>query len=60
MINNYYRLSEEQKVDKNSELVTKLKKWVDAQYEDGRVTVISDEELIAAIEQYSQELNIIL
>lgn len=59
-INNYYRLSEEQKVDKNSELVTKLKKWVDAQYEDGRVTVISDEELIAAIEQYSQELNIIL
>ena len=59
-INNYYRLSEEQKVDKNSELVTKLKKWVDAQYEDGRVTVISDEELISAIEQYSQELNIIL
>ena len=59
-INNYYRLSEEEKVDKNSELVTKLKKWVDAQYEDGRVTVISDEELIAAIEQYSQELNIIL
>lgn len=33
---------------------------MDAQYEDGRVTVISDEELIAAIEQYSQELNIIL
>lgn len=59
-INNYYRLSEERKVDKNSELVIKLKKWVDEQYEDGRVTVISDEELIAAIERYCQELEITL
>ncbi|CVI66373.1 2-isopropylmalate synthase [Clostridiales bacterium CHKCI001] len=59
-INNYYRLSEEHKVDKNSELVVKLKKWVDEQYEDGRVTVISDEELIVAIERYCQELEITL
>ena len=53
-------MSEEHKVDKNSELVVKLKKWVDEQYEDGRVTVISDEELIVAIERYCQELEITL
>ncbi len=59
-INNYYRLDEEHKVDKNSELVVKLKDWVDEQYEDGRVTVVSDEELITVIDQYCQELGVIL
>ena len=59
-INNYYRLDEGHKVDKNSELVVKLKKWVDEQYEDGRVTVVSDEELIEAIERYCQELGVTL
>lgn len=59
-INNYYRLDEEHKVDKNSELVVKLKDWVDEQYEDGRVTVVSDEELITVIEQYCQELGVTL
>lgn len=59
-INNYYRLDEEHKVDKNSDLVVKLKNWVDEQYEDGRVTVVSDEELVAAIDLYCQELRIVL
>ncbi len=59
-INNYYRLDEEHKVDKNSELVVKLKDWVDEQYEDGRVTVVSDEELITVIEQCCQELGVTL
>ncbi len=59
-INNYYRLDEEHKVDKNSELVVKLKDWVDEQYEDGRVTVVSDDEFISVIDQYCQELGVIL
>lgn len=44
-INNYYRLDKEHAVDKNSEVVAKIKEWVDKEYENGRQTVISDEEL---------------
>ena len=33
-INTYYRLPEERHVDKNSELVHRVKDWVDEQYED--------------------------
>ena len=40
-INNYYHLPEDRKVDKNSALVKHVKEWVDAQYDDGRVTVIT-------------------
>ena len=32
-------------VDKNSELVKMVKEWVDKQYEEGRVTVLTDNEL---------------
>ena len=59
-INNFYHLSEENKVDKNSELVKRIKVWVDAQYDDGRVTVITDNELKAEITKCCKELNIIL
>lgn len=59
-INTYYRLDDAHKVDKNGELTAKIKLWVDEQYEDGRVTVVSDNELIEAIEKYCQELNITL
>ena len=57
-INSYYHLPKEKWVDKNSELVSKVKVWVDKQYEDGRVTVLTDEELVAEIEKSCRELNI--
>ena len=57
-INNHYQLENEKAIDKNSELVVMIKAWVDKQYEDGRVTVLSDEELIAVIEESCKRLNI--
>ena len=59
-INAYFKLLEERKVDKNSELVHRLKEWVDKQYEDGRVTVLTDDELIAKIESVCRELHVVL
>ena len=57
-INTYYRLSEDKKVDKSSELVKRVKKWVDDQYDDGRVTVIADNELVEIINKTCEELGI--
>ena len=59
-INAYYKLAGERQVDKNSELVRRLKDWVDKEYEDGRVTVLTDEELVAKIDSVCDELHITL
>ena len=59
-INNYYHLPEDRKVDKNSILVMKVKDWVDTQYEDGRVTVITDNELVTKITEVCREENLVL
>ena len=59
-INTYYRLGTERAVDKNSELVVKVKEWVDAEYESGRVTVLTDEELVRVITDVCHELQIVL
>ena len=37
-----------EKIDKDDIRVTKLKNWVDAEYADGRVTVISPQEMLSA------------
>lgn len=57
-INTYYKLKEEQHVDKNSELVHEIKTWVDAQYADGRVTVLTDEELVKVINEICEEKHL--
>ncbi len=44
-INSYYHLASENKEDKRSELVSKMKELVDLQYANGRTTMISDGEL---------------
>ena len=59
-INAHYRLSEEKKVDKSSPLVAAVKEWVDKQYEDDRVTALSDNELEEVISRLCGELNITL
>ena len=59
-INTYYRLSDDRKVDKNSKLVTMIKKWVDEQYDEGRVTTITDNELVVQITDCCKKLNIVL
>ncbi len=59
-INTYYRLKDDRAVDKNSPVVVKVKEWVDAEYEGGRVTVIADEELVKVVADVCHELQVVL
>ncbi len=51
-INNYYRLPPDKAVSKKEPFIEKIKEWIDAEYDAGRVTVISDEEMIEQIKKY--------
>ena len=55
-INDKYRLKGNAKIDKHSELVAKIKKWVDDEYANGRQTVISDGELHKLVKEYAPEI----
>ncbi len=60
-INNYYRLPADKAVSKKEPFIAEIKEWIDAQYDAGRVTVISDEEMIEQIKIYGGDfLNRIL
>ena len=56
-INTRFHLKGEDQIQKNDELVAKVKLWVDAEYEGGRVTTIADEELINKINEVCRSLN---
>ncbi|MBC8572295.1 beta/alpha barrel domain-containing protein [Jingyaoa shaoxingensis] len=56
-INTYYKLPAEKKLDKECELVKMVKAWVDHEYEEGRVTVITDDELTDVIADCCSKLN---
>lgn len=56
-INTYYKLKAEKAVGKDNPVVHKIKEWVDKEYEEGRVTVITDDELIEIIQATEQELG---
>ncbi|MBP3909320.1 MAG: 2-isopropylmalate synthase [Turicibacter sp.] len=49
-VNNYYQLKEEEAVDKNSALVCRLKRFVDQEFEQGRIGIMADEELANYVE----------
>ena len=57
-MNTYYHLEGERAVDKNSELVHLVNEKVDQQYDDGRVTVMTDAELTEMINDCCQKLQI--
>jgi isopropylmalate/homocitrate/citramalate synthase len=59
-INTYYKLKEDAQVDKNSELVHGVKEWVDEEYAGGRVTVLTDEEIVACINRVCLEKGLII
>lgn len=54
-INNYYRLKGDDRINKKDPCVEKIKEWVDAEYASGRVTVISDDELVALLHKYGSD-----
>ena len=57
-INTYYKLKDNDQLDKSCDLVRALKVWVDEEYAAGRVTVLTDEELVAQIKKTCDELGI--
>ena len=57
-INTYFKLKEDEKITKSSELVAYVKAWVDTEYESGRVTVLTDKELLFVIDAGCKTLGI--
>ncbi len=57
-MNTYFKLKGEKQIDKNSLVVAKVKDWVDKEYESGRVTVLTDEELLKVIHESCEELGV--
>lgn len=57
-LNDYLGLSGEKAIDKRDPRIEKMKKWVDAQYIDGRITSIGDDELELAIKELIPEVLI--
>lgn len=56
-MNTYFKLKDNDVVDKTNPVVIKVKDWVDKEYESGRVTVITDEELISVINEVKENLK---
>ena len=59
-INSYYHLTGERALSKNSILAAKVKEWVDEEYAGGRVTVLTDDELVAHIDEICDRYGIVL
>ena len=56
-INKHYNLPDFRKVTKQDEIVVKVKEHIDRLYEDGRTTLLGDDELTAIIESLSPSLK---
>jgi isopropylmalate/homocitrate/citramalate synthase len=58
-INANYHLEGDKKLDKHAPLVIAMKEWVDREYEDGRLTVLSNHELEEKIAELSNNRLVI-
>ena len=56
-INEKYGLTGDRAVSKQNPLVLALKGWIDNEYEDGRQTALSDQEIVEQIEKIMQSLG---
>ena len=52
-INDRFQLEGEEAFSKHDPLIIAMKEWVDKEYEDGRVSVLSDQELFSKLEELS-------
>lgn len=59
-LNAHYKLPENRQMKKDSQLVAKIKEWVDGEYAQGRVTCITDEELETKVEEISRKIKFTL
>lgn len=55
-INTYYRLKDGDKINKKDPRVAEMKKWVDEQYKDGRITIIDNNELEVLVDRIMPEI----
>lgn len=55
-INNYFGLSDSLKIDKKDERVARIKEYIDQQYQNGRTTSMSDDELLEAVKQLAPDI----
>lgn len=56
-INEYYELPKEHKIEKTHPIIAKVKELIDKEYENGRCTVIGDEELDNMILQCDKDFH---
>ena len=56
-INTYFKLKGENAIEKTDPIVAHVKEWVDSEYAGGRVTVLTDEELLEAIDRACTACN---
>ncbi|MBQ4187237.1 MAG: 2-isopropylmalate synthase [Firmicutes bacterium] len=56
-VNQHLKLMGASAIDKHDPLVLALKEWVDQQYEEGRVTAITDQELTDQMELFAAKLH---
>ena len=59
-INTYYGLKDGRQVEKSSPLVKEIKVWVDEEYAGGRVTVLTDEEIVDSLKRICEEKGYII
>ena len=57
-MNRHYQLKKPETVDKKSPVVAMVKKWVDEEYDGGRGTAITDEEMVKAINEACDQLGL--
>ena len=55
-INRRYNLNFDKAISKKHPVCEKIKAWVDNEYDNGRVTLISDDEMQAQVDMYKDEL----
>jgi len=55
-INVYFNLSKEEEIHKDHPAIKEIYAWVLKEYEDGRITTISDEELIEMVKKHLPDL----
>lgn len=55
-INVYFNLPKEKEIQKDHSAVKEIYTWVLKEYEDGRITTISDQELIDMVRKYLPEI----
>ena len=58
-LNSYYKIPKEKQLSKTDAAIVEMKKWVDSEYESGRVTVLTEEELVSEFKNVCERLGLV-